>query len=282
LISDIFQSPEIGLRPTKHDPCIFYGTIIPGKPPLYVTLYVDDFIYFSLDDEVEQYFENALSQKLKVEFLSEAECFLGMKFDWAHLKDGNIQCRISQEGYATTIANEMGLISANNNPLMTPFRSGLPIDTIPNEDMSPEARAPLIAKLQPWLGMINWLQMCTRPDLATAFTLLATHMHSPSQGHIDTVKYLRHYIYSTMDLGLHFTSSPNSSLESYIHFPLSTDDIGPSTNGQLTTFCDANWGPQDASKPSPTNTRLVSINETRSICGHIFFLGGLSHSLEST
>jgi hypothetical protein len=27
LISDIFQSPEIGLCPTKHDPCIFHGTL---------------------------------------------------------------------------------------------------------------------------------------------------------------------------------------------------------------------------------------------------------------
>ena len=59
LFSDILQSPEIGLQPTKHDPCIFHGTLIPGKPPLYLAIYVDDFLYFSLDD-------------------------LGMKFDWNH------------------------------------------------------------------------------------------------------------------------------------------------------------------------------------------------------
>jgi hypothetical protein len=61
LFSDILQSPEIGLKPTKHDPCIFHGTSIPGKPPLYLVMYVDDFLYFSLDDEVEQYFQTALS-----------------------------------------------------------------------------------------------------------------------------------------------------------------------------------------------------------------------------
>jgi hypothetical protein len=192
LISEILQSPELGLRPTKHDPCIFYGSILPGKPPLYLALYVDDFIYFSLD----------------------AEWFLGMKFDWSHLQDGSISCRISQEGYASTIANEMGLSSANKNPLMTPFRSGLPVDAIPTIDMSPEARAPLVAKMQSWLGMINWLQMCTRPDLATIFTLLASLMYSPSPGHLDAVKHLGRYIFSNMELGLQFTSSPNSSLES--------------------------------------------------------------------
>jgi hypothetical protein len=252
LISDILQSPETGLHPTKHDPCIFYGTIIPGKPPLYLALYVDDFVYFSLDDEVEHYFQNALSQKLKIDFLGEAEWFLGMKFDWSYQNDGTLHCRISQEGYATTIANEMGLSSVNQNPLMTPLRSGLPVDSIPTVDMSPEARAPLITKMQSWLGMINWLQMCTRPDFATIFTLLATHMHSPSPGHIDAVKYLGRYILSTMELGLLFTSSPNSSLESYINFPLSKDTNCQSTNnmGHINTFCDANWGPQDAFIPS--------------------------------
>jgi hypothetical protein len=86
-------------------------------------------------------------------------------------------------------------------------------------------------------------------------------MHSPSPGHIEVVKHLGRYIFSTMELGLQFTSLPNSSLESYIHFPLSNDGSCSSDNN-LTTFCDANWGPQDASRPSPCNTRLVSIDET--------------------
>jgi hypothetical protein len=38
---------------------------------------VDDFLYFSLDDKVEQYFQTALSQKLKVNFMGDAEWYLG-------------------------------------------------------------------------------------------------------------------------------------------------------------------------------------------------------------
>ena len=66
LISSILISPEIGLQRCKNDPCVFFGTILPGKPPLYLVLYVDDFVYFSADDEVERYFESALSQKIKL------------------------------------------------------------------------------------------------------------------------------------------------------------------------------------------------------------------------
>jgi hypothetical protein len=65
-------------------------------PPLYVALYVDDFIYFSLDDEVENYFETALSQKVTVDFLCEAEWFLRMKFDWSHQPNSNVQFQISK------------------------------------------------------------------------------------------------------------------------------------------------------------------------------------------
>jgi hypothetical protein len=39
-------------------------TPVPGKPPIYIAIYVVDIIYFSLDDE--QYFCTALSQKVKV------------------------------------------------------------------------------------------------------------------------------------------------------------------------------------------------------------------------
>ncbi len=158
---------------------------------------------------------------------------------------------------------------------MTPYRSSFPIDTIPEISMSDEDRAPLIAKMQSWLGMINWLQMCTRPDLSTAFSLLSTHMHRPSPGHIDAVKYIGKYLLSTMDLGLHFSSKPNFSLESFIHFPFKNDDnTNLSTTPSFNGFSDPNWGPQDASQPNPANIRPVSIDESRSICGHILFMGG--------
>jgi hypothetical protein len=125
----------------------------------------------------------------------------------------------------------------NKSPLMTPFRSGFPIDTIPSIEMSPEDRAPLIAKMQSWLGMLNWLQMCTRPDLATIFSLLVSYMHCPSPGHIDAVKHVGKYILSIMEMGLHFSSKPNSTLESYIHFSLSDDDsLSLSTSPSLNSF----------------------------------------------
>ena len=46
-----------------------YGTLIPGKPPLYVAIYVEDFIYFSAADAVETHFETSPSALLHVDFM---------------------------------------------------------------------------------------------------------------------------------------------------------------------------------------------------------------------
>eukprot|EP00957_Ditylum_brightwellii_P044942 3408708-Ditylum_brightwellii.AAC.1 len=54
-ISESFRA--IGLQSCPNAPCLFHGTMIPGQPPVYVGLYVDDFVYFSASDEVERKFE---------------------------------------------------------------------------------------------------------------------------------------------------------------------------------------------------------------------------------
>jgi hypothetical protein len=97
-------------------------------------------------------------------------------------------------------------------------------------------------------------------------------MHCPSPGHLEVAKYVGHYILSTLDLGLLFSTRATSNLETFIHFPL-PDTSNLSTDFLLTSFCDTNWGPQDASHPSSHNVRPVSIHESKSICGHLFFYG---------
>ena len=51
-----------------------------------------------------------------------------------------------------------------------------------------------------------------------------------------------------------------------MHFP-----INPT---KIVAFADANWGPQEASHLSKSTIHPVSIDETKSICGHIVFVPG--------
>jgi hypothetical protein len=44
---------QLGLKAHPTSPCLFHGNIIPGHPPIYLGLYVHDFIYFSESVDVE-------------------------------------------------------------------------------------------------------------------------------------------------------------------------------------------------------------------------------------
>lgn len=150
-------------------------------------------------------------------------------------------------------------------PFHAPYRSGLPIDSL----FSETPREDLRLKYCSYLGMLNWLSISTRPDLTTVHSLLASATESPSHAHLEALRHVGRYVKATLDYGISFSSRSNPSLEAFIQFPLDdTDEASP----HPTAFADASWGPQDASTPSPVTLRPITIEETRSICGHLVFL----------
>jgi len=75
------------------------GTIIPGQPPIYVCIYVDDIIYFSANDDVERKFESLLSTIGNVDFIGQVSHFLGIEFTWNHLPDGHLSVSLTQQSF---------------------------------------------------------------------------------------------------------------------------------------------------------------------------------------
>ena len=144
----------------------------------------------------------------------------------------------------------MGLSDAVTSLTMTPYHSSLPIDAISLVNMSDSEREPLLTAYRQFLSMLNWLSISTCLDLTTAHSLLAIATAAPTQGHLNAIHYISRYIKATADYGISFSSSSNNNLESFITFPL-PDDNSPTSIP--TAFTDANWGPQDASDPSPKN-----------------------------
>ena len=64
------------------DNCAFCCTPFEGKPPIYVGLYVDDFMYYSKSNCVQEWFENELKSHMKVNFMGNVSRFLGQRYDW--------------------------------------------------------------------------------------------------------------------------------------------------------------------------------------------------------
>ena len=59
----------MGLVSSINSPCLFTGILIEGEPPVYVGIFVDDIIYFSSSDRVEEQFESLLATIGNVDFM---------------------------------------------------------------------------------------------------------------------------------------------------------------------------------------------------------------------
>ena len=257
----------LGLKPLPNAPCVFTGTLIPGEPPLYLGLYVDDFIYFSSSPKVEASFEKQFGKAFKVDFASEIQHFLGVKFTNVTHLDGNVEIYMTQEADIINLIKKVGLDKADSLTAKTPYRSGYPVDTIPHVEMSTSERNTLNKTLQELVGSLTWLTTITRPDIATITNILSQYNHNCSPGHIDAAKYVIRYLKGSSKLGICFSSKNQPEIESFVQFPIDPKE--------LQALTDANWGPQDQSVPYPNApSETLDLFKTRSIAGYIIWLGG--------
>ena len=87
----------MGFDSMAQDKCVYKCTPIEGQSPIYVGLYVDDLVYYSKTNKVEQWFENNLKSHLKVDSMGDAAWFLGQKYGrYTDPINENVPCHISQ------------------------------------------------------------------------------------------------------------------------------------------------------------------------------------------
>ena len=128
---------SIGLNPSLEDPCLYSGFIQdPSDPasekstsPLTLGLYVGDFVYFSKDPSVKALFCRLLVKRCKVDFMGVVEWFLGIHFLW-QITSTSVAVHLNQLGFAAYLVKSFFQDSHNDTPSATPYRSGVPIDSI--------------------------------------------------------------------------------------------------------------------------------------------------------
>jgi len=92
--------------------------------------------------------------------------------------------------------------------------------------------------------------------------------------------YALHYIHSTFDYGISFTSENIASIHSYIHYPASLDAEAyrdaippkPHDSSTLTSYSDACWGSQIGN--AVAEGTLLPLFKFRSMSGGIVFKNG--------
>ena len=110
-----------------------------GEPPIYVGLYVDDLVYYSKSDKVEEWFESNLKSHVKVDFMGDVSWFLGQRYDWCTDDDGRVSCHVSQQAMVEGMLQKFNLQQLK--PAKTPYRSGLKIDRIEHDGINPSDKA---------------------------------------------------------------------------------------------------------------------------------------------
>ena len=135
------------------------------------------------------------------------EWFLGIHFAW-RITPSSVSVHLNQSGFASNLVESFFQDSCNITPTATPYRSGIPIDSIApstDDDDSP-AQLRRTAAYQSLIGSIGWLSCSTRCDLSAVHSFLASYSNKPSSGHMKAALYALHYIHSTHDYGISFTS----------------------------------------------------------------------------
>ena len=101
----------MGLTELPHSPCLLLGTLIPNQPPIYIGLYVDNFVYYSNNDCVEKVFDHILPQSVKIDFMGPWKYFLGQNFHW-EWHDKDLHMYMAQLEFLQTIVDKTNLLSS--------------------------------------------------------------------------------------------------------------------------------------------------------------------------
>ena len=164
---------SIGFKRMKISNCIFSGIVIKGHPPIYVGLYVDDFVYFSSSDKVEKSFETQFGASVKTTFDGDVNYFLGIAFKYTCHDDGHVSIHMSQEVFIDTLIVKSKLDGPDCVTCPTPYRSGFPVNKIPMKDYPQALQAHITHKMQQFTGSLQWLAISTRPDITTITNLIS-------------------------------------------------------------------------------------------------------------
>ena len=148
-----------------------------------------------------------------------AEFFLVSSFECNRRPDVHLSVHVSQQAFSDHTASHFRLKDCNQVTLITPYRSGCPIDSIPDHDPDKPDLPKCKAAYQSICGLINWITILNRPDVATVVSLLAAYQGSPNHGHYKAALRSLRYLVSTSSFVLAYHSDAPTFTKSFVRFP---------------------------------------------------------------
>lgn len=191
---------SIGFMPLQSAACVYLRGN--GNSVVLVAAYVDDLVITSPSEEAIAEVKASLLAKYKMEDKGAITSFCGIKIEYDQSAGRTV---LSQNAFLSTLINE----ASSSIPAI---RCRVPLSaTLPEEELD-KAIQPRYRSL---VGKIMWLANHSRPDLSFAAGILARHLASPSQTHLDAALKVVAYLKSTENLSLNYDADKTLGLVGY-------------------------------------------------------------------
>lgn len=221
---------KAGFRRSKYSDCLFIGGST--SRPVYIVAYVDDLLVLGAHTTVESAKES-IGKLLSVSDLGACSFFLGVKME--KRPEGLF---LSQSAYATRILDAAKM--SDCKPTSTPLPLAHPLYRERKPATDDERRDMSSVPYRSVLGSLIYLSTRTRPDIATAVSLLGKYQADPTPTDWKALKHLLRYIKGTVDYGIVLPSHDNSALTAYSDADWARDEsTRRSRSGILITFAGA-------------------------------------------
>jgi len=205
------------------DSCLYFKAMEDGST-LFIGLYVDDILAIGLH-KWTAWFSQQLLGRFDSKDLGELETFLGMQVVRDRAKQLIL---IHQNNYCLSVLKAFKMDECV--PVDTPLAAEvLTSDMCPSND-----EEKLDMSKVPYreaVGCLNYLTVCTRPDIAVAVSSVSAFVERPGRQHWSAVKRILRYLKGTSSFGIVFGGEPSD--QTHLH---------------LSAFVDASYADQEDMK----------------------------------
>jgi hypothetical protein len=190
---------RIGFKQLESDHCVYINST-----GVIIAIWVDDLIIFSKDPTAMNTIKQQLRDEFEMKDQGELRYFLGIL---VHRDRARRIIRIDQKGYIEMILKRFNM--ENSNPVSTPMATGTKLLKATTEDEIIPAKG-----YQSLVGSQMYAMLCTRPDLGFAIPQRSQFGANPTSTHEAVAKRIMRYLNGTMDLGITYDGSTESTNKS--------------------------------------------------------------------
>ena len=181
------------------------------KEEAIVCTHVDDLVIASSGPAIKAEFERQLAKFFGEERVTggeEVSYVLGMRVERDRSKK---TIKLSQGAFVRSLLEKFG-IEENVKTVQTPLPTGTAL-----KKYEGVASAATIKSYLTLVGSVQWLAICTRPDLSHAAGMLGRYSANPGPEHEQAAMHCLRYLAGTPDLGITYHGSDEVLMEGYDH-----------------------------------------------------------------